>query len=263
MSPALLEVLARLADAEPQYSEPQVSVSALAGARHQRTWLLSGPGIEPSVLKLPDPHADRLGLNVQNAVLCARRAGIAGAAPKLLWSDASSGATLTRYVATSEEALEPAILGRLLGHVHSLDAEGLQPICYSEAVRRYAALLPGDSSLDWTLTLRLAEELESGSPSLALCHHDVSSANVVGTGRERMLIDWEYAGLGDPRFDLAAAVVEFALDDRGIDALFARYPGSDAIDRLPPFVELYRSISALWHAVNRSSSVDTSRTQPG
>ena len=45
----------------------------------------------------------------------------------------------------------------------------------------------------------------------APCHNDVHHLNVVG-GDELRLIDWEYAGAGEPLFDLASVCVYHGYD---------------------------------------------------
>ena len=47
---------------------------------------------------------------------------------------------------------------------------------------------------------------------LALCHHDLTPRNILWNHDEPTLIDFEFAGIGDVCFDLAAVCVEFAFD---------------------------------------------------
>jgi thiamine kinase-like enzyme len=45
-----------------------------------------------------------------------------------------------------------------------------------------------------------------------LCHHDVHGGNIVIDPALRLwLVDWEYAGLGDPAFDLASFASQHGL----------------------------------------------------
>ena len=50
-----------------------------------------------------------------------------------------------------------------------------------------------------------AAQLRKGSTP-CLCHNDVHHLNIVGSAPVR-LIDWEYAGVGEPLFDLASVCV--------------------------------------------------------
>ncbi len=53
----------------------------------------------------------------------------------------------------------------------------------------------------------------------ALCHHDLTPRNILWVGDAPMLIDFEFAGIGDRCFDLAAVCVEFGLEGEA-EALF-------------------------------------------
>ena len=65
-----------------------------------------------------------------------------------------------------------------------------------------------------------AMQLRKGSTP-SLCHNDVHHLNIVD-GASLRLIDWEYAGVGEPLFDLASLCV------------YHRYEGRSASDCCPP-----------------------------
>lgn len=49
-------------------------------------------------------------------------------------------------------------------------------------------------------------------PPLALCHHDLNPLNLLTDASGRLwIVDWEYAGLGDPAFDLASFACQHQL----------------------------------------------------
>jgi thiamine kinase len=84
-----------------------------------------------------------------------------------------------------------------------------------------------------------------------LCHNDVHHLNVID--QERLwLIDWEYAGVGDPYFDLASVCCYHALGDDARRALLRAYWGYDstaAFDRLQRMCWVFNYIRDLWFAV--------------
>jgi thiamine kinase-like enzyme len=59
------------------------------------------------------------------------------------------------------------------------------------------------------------------------CHNDLLAANFVHDGGRLWLVDWEYAGMGDPAFDLANFAVNNGLDEAGDLELLAAYGGGD------------------------------------
>ncbi len=47
------------------------------------------------------------------------------------------------------------------------------------------------------------------------CHNDLLAANFIRGGDRLWIVDWEYAGMGDPAFDLANFAVSNGLDEDG------------------------------------------------
>ena len=84
------------------------------------------------------------------------------------------------------------------------------------------------------------------------CHNDLLAANVIDDGARLRIVDWEYAGMGDPFFDLANFSVNVELDEGGRAALLAAYFGEARESDLAT-VELMRFMSdfreAMWGVV--------------
>ncbi len=74
-----------------------------------------------------------------------------------------------------------------------------------------------------------------------------------GGGERLWIVDWEYAGMGDPAFDLANFAVNNGLDEAGDDALLEAYGGGD-----PDTHALMRYMSdlreAMWGVVQQAVS---------
>ena len=70
-----------------------------------------------------------------------------------------------------------------------------------------------------------------GSPTLRAdqppraCHNDLLNANFIDDGERLVIVDWEYAGMGDPFFDLANFSINHELDAEGRAVLLAAYAG--------------------------------------
>jgi thiamine kinase-like enzyme len=95
-----------------------------------------------------------------------------------------------------------------------------------------------------------------GARPLAPCHNDLLAANFITGGGRTWIVDWEYAGMGDPAFDLANYAVNNGLDGDGDDALLAAY-GSDELDVhvLQRFLSDFRE--AMWGVLQQAiSSLD-------
>jgi thiamine kinase-like enzyme len=73
-----------------------------------------------------------------------------------------------------------------------------------------------------------------------------------------VIVDWEYAGMGDPFFDLGNFAVNNELDDADADRLLEGYFGEPATDRRRAALNLFRFMSdfreAMWGVVQTSVS---------
>jgi thiamine kinase-like enzyme len=76
------------------------------------------------------------------------------------------------------------------------------------------------------------------------CHNDLHYRNVLDDGH-LWFVDWEYAGCGDPRFDLAGIVAYHDLETPLVEALLAAY-GEYSPAQLAPWVSLFDAVHALW-----------------
>lgn len=167
-----------------------------------------------------------------------RRAAEAGIAPQLLLFTQPEGLSVTRYLTgahplTIDEFTAPDMVPRLaalLREVHALaPIEGVfDP--YAD-IRRWLALLDtrGATRPDRLppLLARIDETERRRAPARgsekALCHNDPYHLNFLDDG-SLWLIDWEYAGMGDPMYDLAS--IGHVLDRDGRDLLLESYFGS-------------------------------------
>ena len=93
-------------------------------------------------------------------------------------------------------------------------------------------------------------ERRRGPADLRPCHNDLLGANFIRGGDRLWIVDWEYAGMGDPAFDLANFAVNNGLDEAGDDALLDAYGGGDAeIHVLMRFMSDLRE--AMWGLVQQ------------
>ena len=59
------------------------------------------------------------------------------------------------------------------------------------------------------------------------CHNDLLDANFIAEGNRLWIVDWEYAGMGDPFFDLGNFAVNHELDTDGERVLLESYGSRD------------------------------------
>jgi thiamine kinase len=233
----------------------------------KRSYLAARHG-ERFVLRVDEPDAPDLGLDRRAEARVLRAVGAAGVGPALAACRLQAPAVfLLRYApgrawtaADLEDPRRLAQLAALLREVHAVDATGLPHLDLVEAAARYACLATRQSRLNRsgvgatpvaTLVARvraLLAEAHSPAAPLALCHNDPIVANVVGL-RRPLLIDWEYAAVGDPLFDLAVIVEHHRLRARSARCLLAEYFGGTAAiptTRLALYRAVYQRILRLW-----------------
>jgi thiamine kinase-like enzyme len=95
-------------------------------------------------------------------------------------------------------------------------------------VYRDTALARGGSipeAYEWAEGIaRQIEHLRAG-PRPKPCHNDLLNANFLDDGERLRIVDWEYAGMGDPFFDLANFSINHALGQQEREALLLAYVG--------------------------------------
>lgn len=229
-------------------------VRVLSDTRISRSCLLDSAG-DRLVLRQDYPAARRIGLDRRSewAILQAAYAG--GLGPEPIAVSPEQGWLLTAWLPgeawQAEHLQQPArlrALGECLRAVHALPAAGarFEPVAIA---RRYAACSEAPQAQPLLATITsMAAELYPVGAARCVCHHDPHAGNLVGPGPTR-LIDWEYAALGDPLFDLAAVTGYHGLSDRQRLLLLDAWAGStgpEQRERMAQFERFYATLAHLW-----------------
>jgi aminoglycoside phosphotransferase (APT) family kinase protein len=197
------------------------------------------------------------------AVRVLQAAGAAGLAPPLLNCDPLRGVLVSRWVNgrswSLKEARDCANFGSIAGvlrRVHELrvapPARLMSPLawvdCYSAALAR--AGCPLDPGLRATAASRCEDLARLPSAAGVLCHSDLHTLNLIERDRSLILLDWEYAHVAEPLWDLAGWS---ANNDFEVDAqrnLLAQYLGAVPTplqwSRFRLLLWLYDYICLLW-----------------
>lgn len=169
----------------------------------------------------------------------------------------SAGCLVTRFLVGEVGRLEVAEVGRLLRRLHDgppvlgrFDAFRVVEAYQATALAQGVTVPP--AYVRASATAREIEDRLGGRP-LCPCHNDLLNANFVHDDERLWLVDWEYAGMGDPHFDLANFAVNHELDEAGERDLLAAYGGGD-----PDALVLMRFMSdfreAMWGVVQSAIS---------
>lgn len=160
-----------------------------------------------------------------------------GIGPELIAAQIDRGVLVTRYIPggtiSAERMRDREILGqvaRTLREVHSIpdDLGSLDPF---RDIRYYRGQLASHGVTvhpDFTAGIELAAEIGDlvGYAPRGLCHGDLLSANFITAPDRIFIVDWEYAGKGDPLFDLANMSVNHAFTPEQDAMLLELYQGT-------------------------------------
>jgi thiamine kinase len=226
------------------------------------------------VVRRGNENRDALQLDRVNECRVLRTVGPTGIAPEVLCCDPQRNLLVTRHLDgalwTRAQACESANIGRLARTVRSLHAlplptdvniTDLHRVVNGYAreleARGWGAIEPlrGELFVMMKLTRELMESVQ-----WRLCHNDIHYLNLVDTGRI-VLLDWEYAGIGERMFDLAAIACyhDYSIEQRR--ELLAHYAeGFDPSlwERLDVCCRVFNYIGKLWFEVRRGAP-DTGR----
>lgn len=237
----------------PGFSEARV-LERLEGGLTSRSYVVDLGG-ERFVLRLDTPEAGRLGLNRRAERDVCEALANAGLGPRPLHFDAARGVYLRPFLPgrawSPEDLRREKNLERLAGllrDVHALPAAGetFDPL---GAAKRYAETLCTEAAEDLlTEAVAVHRRIEPGRG--ALCHNDLVARNVL-EAETVVLIDWEFAGMGDPFFDLAVVVQHHGLSDRLAEGFLTAYLGRSPTitdrQRLQRQRDFYRLLLELWN----------------
>jgi len=214
-------------------------------------------------VRIPAPHAEDLGLDRawECRVLCA--AAAAGLAPPIEHCEPARGILVARWVdgaaLTPAQVVDPAhirAVALLARKVHALPIPRA-PRCMDPArwVAHYSAALerrgrsPRRADLDAAMEARLAA-LAALPAAAVLCHSDLHVANLVAGTAGLTLLDWEYAHVADPFWDLAgwSCNNDFAPQSRRLllASYLGREPAGPELARLDHLAWLYDYVCLLW-----------------
>jgi thiamine kinase len=228
-----------------------------------RSWLVTTES-DRFVVRISDKAAAELQIDRHSEAIVLGAVAHAGIGPEVLLCDPRRSILVTRYLGPTWQETDARRadnidrLASLLRRLHQIKApSGARRVELASIARGYLRTLD-ERGVRSDLTLpamrRSADvrslELSQGSTP-CLCHNDVHHLNVVDGERLR-LIDWEYAGIGEPLFDLAAVCVYHSYDRGERERLLSAYgtaPAAISDQRLELACWLFDYIRQLWIAV--------------
>jgi len=222
------------------------------------------------VVRFPGRDTALLGIDRAAEWAAACAAAAAGVGPEPIAFLPDRGVLVTRFVAG--EPLTPDALARddvmqcVVAAVRALHGMSPIPARFSpfRVVREYARIAaehgapaPPAQAVMLARSDEIERALAARPVSPVPCHNDLLSANfLLGDGRA-FIVDYEYAGMGDPSFDLGNFAANNGLPDDALPSLLQRYAGEVTRSSLARLM-LMRIVSdvreAMWGVVQQAIS---------
>jgi len=240
---------------------PDGDVEPLDGGITNRNFLASYGGVR-YVVRRPGKDTGLLGIDRGAELQAARAAAALGIAPEVLGT--AGGCLVTRFVPS--RALAGGELGasvdQLAGELRAFHACGVQlprrffvPDLledYARVVVAAGGRVADDYQAARAAVARIAAALALQDP--VPCHNDLLPGNIIVTeSGALMIVDWEYAGMGDSRFDLGNLAVNNGLDADAEMRLLTAYDGRPPDERRLAELALMKIVSdareGAWAAV--------------
>jgi thiamine kinase-like enzyme len=156
----------------------------------------------------------------------------------ILYHDLEKGILIRRFIEgkklilskiNSDQQLE--LLGKAVKEIHKTNYKKDTVNNFSNAINRYKKILKYKIQKDPILEIgfEMYEDLNHESYPKVFSHNDLTQENII-LDHEYVFIDWEYAGLNNPLFDIASIISSYSLNEQQIDSLCCGYGEKSEVD---------------------------------
>jgi len=240
---------------------------AITGGLTNKSFLLTTAGGDV-VLRINSAHSSALNLNRNAEHQALRLADKAGLCAPLIHYDRQHKYMVSRFIrgeSWNSSATNLAQLAQHLQKIHRLPPIDAHLII-ADKIAHYWRGIKSDSNAGFikqlhSLHQRIHVSIDKASAlsqGNCLCHNDLLADNLITTSDGKLyVIDWEYAAMGDPFYDLAVITEGHNLNQQQQHLLLTSYLSRPA--NAPDWQRLYLCqlvycyLTALWYAVQWSA----------
>ncbi len=248
-----------------------VVIRALEGGLTNQNFLLSA-GDKRFVLRINSPISDALNLDRVTEAQVLLLADTAGVCAPLVYCDSAYQYLITEHLAGEVWSVDVADglsqLAQLLRKIHQLPPVDAVLDVESKASHYWRSInqsekknrLPDLHALDAEVIehIAAAKLLSQGN---CLCHNDLLKDNLVLAAGKLYAIDWEYAAMADPFYELAVIVEGHGFTHQQQQIFLSAYLDRDAQPkdwwRLNHWRIIYAYLTVLWYTVQWSTGAMT------
>jgi thiamine kinase-like enzyme len=267
----------------PELTEAVARLSALLGPREGGVLPLEGGitnrnfrvnfGGTDYVVRLPGKDTELLGIDREAERLATKKAAELRLGPKVAALLDHPACLVTCFVesreVTAAELREPARIEEVAGALRGFHESGLELPTdfyvsqiadeYAEVSRSRGGTLPEAFENARHSARKVVKAVRKNDEHQPVpSHNDLLTANFLNDGERLVIVDWEYAGMGDRFFDLGNFAVNNELGDEDEDRLLAGYFREPATPRRQAALKLFRFMSdfreAMWGVVQTNVS---------
>ncbi len=235
-NPPTADDLDRIAERVPDLHGYSLSAEPLPGGLTNLNYRIRGAP-EEYVLRVTG-EAEMLGADREAEYAATVMAGGLGIGPQVLAYLRPEKILITRFVdgrlVEPEQLRTPEMLRQVAATIRRLhDGPAIDATfsafgiveTYRENAQWLGVELPEAFHWSWERAEEMRAALESDPPPSCLCHNDLLNANFLLEDGRLMIVDWEYAGMGDPFFDLANFSTNHDLSEDDDRAFLHAYRG--------------------------------------
>ena len=226
----------------PGWQHAEIAVTLMEGGITNRNYRVEVDG-RPCVVRIPGERTELLGIDRAGEAEASRRAAALGLAPAVIAELPGVGTLVTEFVdgkpATTDDLVAPGVLEDVVASIRQLHGSG--PIGARFPIFRVVEWHARDAAANGGRVPAMYDELHRTAAMIERvlpggddvpCHNDLLPANVLLAADRHWLIDFEYAGMNEPLFDLANLSVNCAFDEAADHRLLTAYDGDASARRL-------------------------------
>jgi thiamine kinase-like enzyme len=253
----------------PSWEGTELEIIPIAEGRTNRNFRVT-VGDEAFFLRLSEKSTELLGIDRTAEQSSVRAAAQAGVGPEVFVYLPELGCLVTRWIdaeTLSEGDLErPEVLAPVVDAIEAIHAGpelpwSFDPFRIVEDYRRISeergVVVPDAFGPAHERASRIEAAFTSDPMPLRPCHNDLLEANFLLRDGHVWIVDHEYAGMGDPFFDLGNLSINNALSDDAQERLLTLYFG-EPNDAHRARLNLMRIMSdfreAMWGVVQQGLS---------
>ena len=209
-----------------------------------------------AVIKEDKPYAKKIGLNRKREASLLNAINHSCSCPNIIFNDLNAGIIVWEYIEGTEAKSELILnkdflirLGRKVKNIHITDITTLSSYNFLDFIEHYTNIIKDNkSAVDIN---NLISKLYNSDTQLTLCHNDLTKPNIL-VGDTISFIDWEYASLNDPHYDIATVFQAYNLNANQRDAFLIGYNSVNVdLARVNEFIALTKFTERLWdRAIN-------------